>query len=298
MRMDPTRGESAAAFLARVTARELTEVIRDYGEERFAQSIAGAIVAARAVAPVVGTRQLAAIVAQAVGARTRGDWSQDPATRTFQALRIFVNRELAELTLILPRAVPMLAPGGRLAVISFHSLEDRIVKRFLVSRITAFRRRPATREAADPHGRAASGAAGARGPRDPAVGTRDRGAIRAREAPCCASPSAPRIRCPPDSAQRRGVETNMVRLNLLLLAVLVLCALSLVTSRHQARKLFVELEREQARTRGYETEFGQLQLEQSTWAMPVRVEKIARDQLKMQIPGSRRIEVIADEALQ
>jgi 16S rRNA (cytosine1402-N4)-methyltransferase len=133
MRMDPTRGESAAAFLARVTARELTEVIRDYGEERFAQSIAGAIVAARAVAPVVGTRQLAAIVAKAVGARPRGDRGQDPATRTFQALRIFVNRELAELTLILPRVVPMLATRGRLAVISFHSLEDRIVKRFLVS---------------------------------------------------------------------------------------------------------------------------------------------------------------------
>jgi cell division protein FtsL len=84
----------------------------------------------------------------------------------------------------------------------------------------------------------------------------------------------------------------MVRLNLVLLAVLVLCALSLVTSRHQARKLFVELEREQARTRGFETEFGQLQLEQSTWAMPVRVEKIAREQLRMQIPGPRRIEVV------
>jgi len=87
----------------------------------------------------------------------------------------------------------------------------------------------------------------------------------------------------------------MVRVNLLLLAVLVLCALSLVTSRHQARKLFVELEREQARTRGYETEFGQLQLEQSTWAMPVRVEKIAREQLRMQIPGPRRIEVVPGE---
>ena len=133
MRMDPRRGESAAAFLARATARELTEVIRNYGEERFAQSIAGAIVAARAVAPVERTRQLAAIVAKAVGARPRGDRSQDPATRTFQALRIFVNRELTELTLILPKIVPMLATHGRLAVISFHSLEDRIVKRFLSS---------------------------------------------------------------------------------------------------------------------------------------------------------------------
>jgi cell division protein FtsL len=88
----------------------------------------------------------------------------------------------------------------------------------------------------------------------------------------------------------------MVRVNLLLLAVLVLCALSLVTSRHQARKLFVELEREQARARAYETEFGQLQLEQSTWAMPVRVEKIARIELKMQLPGPRRVEVVPGEA--
>ena len=87
----------------------------------------------------------------------------------------------------------------------------------------------------------------------------------------------------------------MVRVNLLLLAVLIVCALSLVTSRHQARKLFVELEGETARTRAYETEFGQLQLEQSTWAMPVRVEKIAREQLKMQIPGARRIEVVPGE---
>lgn len=133
MRMDPTRGESAAAFLARATARELTEVIRDYGEERFAQSVARAIIAARTVAPLVRTRQLAAVVAQALGARTRGDRSQDPATRTFQALRIFVNRELAELSLTLPRIVPMLHPGGRLAVISFHSLEDRIVKRFIAA---------------------------------------------------------------------------------------------------------------------------------------------------------------------
>jgi cell division protein FtsL len=84
----------------------------------------------------------------------------------------------------------------------------------------------------------------------------------------------------------------MVRLNLLLLAALVLCALSLVTSRHQARKLFVELEREQQKARGYETEFGQLQIEQSTWGTPVRVEKIAREQLRMQMPGTGRIELV------
>jgi 16S rRNA (cytosine1402-N4)-methyltransferase len=130
MRMDPSRGESAAAFLARASVRELTEVIRDYGEERFAQSIARAVAAARARDPIVRTRQLREVVGQAIGARTRGDWSQDPATRTFQALRIFVNRELSEVSEALPRIVPLLRAGGRLAVISFHSLEDRIVKQF------------------------------------------------------------------------------------------------------------------------------------------------------------------------
>ena len=88
----------------------------------------------------------------------------------------------------------------------------------------------------------------------------------------------------------------MVRLNVLLLAVLIACALSLVTSRHQARKLFVELERAQAEARGYETEYGQLQLEQSTWAMPQRVEKIARDELKMQVPGPGRVEIVGGSA--
>ena len=88
----------------------------------------------------------------------------------------------------------------------------------------------------------------------------------------------------------------MVRLNVLLLAALVACALSLVTSRHQARKLFVELERAQAATRAFDTEYGQLQLEQSTWAMPGRVEKIARDELRMQLPGPGRVEIVAGTA--
>ena len=133
MRMDPTRGESAAEFLARADVRELTEVIRDYGEERFAQSIARAIAKARGGAPIQTTRRLAEVVAQAVGARTRGDWRQDPAARTFQALRIAVNRELDEVSAALPRITARLATGGRLVVIAFHSLEDRIVKRFMAS---------------------------------------------------------------------------------------------------------------------------------------------------------------------
>ena len=128
MRMDPSQGQSAAEWLAQAEEEEIREVIRRHGEERFAKQIAAAIVAARGREPIVRTRQLADLVAQAVRTREPG---QDPATRTFQALRIHLNRELEEVSLMLPQAVAALAPGGRLAVISFHSLEDRIVKRFL-----------------------------------------------------------------------------------------------------------------------------------------------------------------------
>jgi 16S rRNA (cytosine1402-N4)-methyltransferase len=128
MRMDPESGMSAAEWLASAEEQEIREVIRDYGEERFAKQIAAAIAAARRREPLVRTRQLAAVVGEAVRTREPG---QDPATRTFQALRIHVNRELEEVSLMLPQALERLAPGGRLAVISFHSLEDRIVKRFL-----------------------------------------------------------------------------------------------------------------------------------------------------------------------
>jgi 16S rRNA (cytosine1402-N4)-methyltransferase len=128
MRMDQEAGVSAAEWLAAAEEKQITGVIRGYGEERFAKQIAAAIVAARSREPIVRTRQLADLVAQAV--RTR-EPRQDPATRTFQALRIHVNRELEEVSLMLPQAVAGLAPGARLAVISFHSLEDRIVKRFM-----------------------------------------------------------------------------------------------------------------------------------------------------------------------
>jgi len=128
MRMDTTRGETAAQWLAHAKQQEIAGVLKDYGEERFAHAIAKAVVAARTGEPVTTTRQLAALVAQAVRTREPG---QHPATRTFQALRILVNQELEELSLVLPQAVDALKPGGRLVVISFHSLEDRIVKRFL-----------------------------------------------------------------------------------------------------------------------------------------------------------------------
>ncbi len=130
MRMDPSRGTSAAEWLAHATVAELKGVIADYGEERFAQQIARAIVTARTNQPIVRTRQLATIVAKGLGARARGDWSQDPATRTFQAIRIFINQELQELSLALERVLPRLAARGRFVVISFHSLEDRLVKQF------------------------------------------------------------------------------------------------------------------------------------------------------------------------
>jgi 16S rRNA (cytosine1402-N4)-methyltransferase len=136
MRMDPTRGESAAAWLARAPEEQIREVIRDHGEERFAKSIAAAIVAARRREPLRTTRELAEVVGRAVRTREPG---QHPATRTFQALRIHVNQELEELALALPQAAELLEPGGRLAVISFHSLEDRIVKRFMRERSTADR---------------------------------------------------------------------------------------------------------------------------------------------------------------
>jgi 16S rRNA (cytosine1402-N4)-methyltransferase len=128
MRMDPTRGTSAADWLADASEDQIRKVIRGYGEERFAKQIAAALAAARRHAPVRTTRQLADLVGAAVRTREPG---QDPATRTFQALRILVNRELEEVSLMLPQAVERLAPGGRLAVIAFHSLEDRLVKRFL-----------------------------------------------------------------------------------------------------------------------------------------------------------------------
>jgi 16S rRNA (cytosine1402-N4)-methyltransferase len=131
MRMDTTRGETAADFLARADARTLTEVIADHGEERFAVQIAKALVARRESGrPVRTTAELSDVVAGAVKTREAG---QDPATRTFQALRIFVNAELDELDAALNQALVCLKPGGRLVVISFHSLEDRRVKTFIAT---------------------------------------------------------------------------------------------------------------------------------------------------------------------
>lgn len=128
MRMDPTRGEPVSAWLARAGVDEIREVIATLGEERFARRVAQAIVAARRERPLERTRELADLVAAAVRTREPG---KHPATRTFQALRMHINDELGQLEKALAGAVDALAIGGRLAVISFHSLEDRVVKRFM-----------------------------------------------------------------------------------------------------------------------------------------------------------------------
>ncbi|MCR4298433.1 MAG: 16S rRNA (cytosine(1402)-N(4))-methyltransferase RsmH [Gallionella sp.] len=128
MRMDTSSGMTAAQWLAEVEESLLAEVIRDYGEERFAKQIARAVVAARATEPIHTTRQLVELVGKTVRTREAG---QNPATRTFQAIRIYLNGELEELARVLPECVTHLKAGGRLAVISFHSLEDRMVKHFM-----------------------------------------------------------------------------------------------------------------------------------------------------------------------
>jgi 16S rRNA (cytosine1402-N4)-methyltransferase len=131
MRMDQTRGKTVAELLAAISEQQLGEVIKHYGEERFAKQVARAIIKERTDGRAITTTgQLAKVVASAIPKVEPG---QNPATRTFQALRIYVNQELEELSLILPKCLDLLAVGGRLVVISFHSLEDRIVKRFISS---------------------------------------------------------------------------------------------------------------------------------------------------------------------
>ena len=128
MRMDTTRGETAAEWLAWASAEEIAVVLKDYGEERFAKRIAGAIVDARAEAPITTTGRLAKIVSEA---NPRWEKHKNPATRSFQGIRIYINRELNDLVELLAQALTLLQVGGRLVVISFHSLEDRLVKRYM-----------------------------------------------------------------------------------------------------------------------------------------------------------------------
>jgi len=128
MRMNPNEGQSAASWLSTASESEIARVLKTLGEERFARRIAGAIVAARAQAPIDRTAQLAEVVA---AANPRREDKKHPATRSFQAIRLHINRELDVLEAVLEQIIRALAPGGRMVVISFHSLEDRIVKRFI-----------------------------------------------------------------------------------------------------------------------------------------------------------------------
>ena len=128
MRMDTSSGETAAQWLARAPEQEIAGVLKEYGEERFARRIAGAIVTARAESPIVGTGRLAKIVSEA---NPRWEKHKNPATRSFQGIRIHINRELEDLAALLAQALGLLKVGGRLVVISFHSLEDRLVKRYM-----------------------------------------------------------------------------------------------------------------------------------------------------------------------
>jgi len=128
MRMNPQAGVSAGEWLAGASERDIADVLWRYGEERFSRRIARSIVAARGEAPITTTSRLARLIAAAVPGH---NFKKHPATRSFQAIRIFINHELEDLESVLPQVVEVLAPGGRLAVISFHSLEDRIVKRFI-----------------------------------------------------------------------------------------------------------------------------------------------------------------------
>ncbi len=134
MRMDTSTGITAAQWLETVDESLLAEVIRDYGEERFAKQIARAVVAAREIQPIQTTWQLVELVSKTVRTREAG---KNPATRTFQAIRIYLNRELEELEQVLPQCITHLKTGGRLAVISFHSLEDRMVKHFMRGMVEA-----------------------------------------------------------------------------------------------------------------------------------------------------------------
>lgn len=128
MRMDQDQGVSAAQWLMQVDEQSLADIIKEYGEERFSKRVARAIVQAREQQPIATTQQLSSIVAQAIPTRERG---KDPSTRTFQAIRIYINHELDDLKRFLDESVDLLNAGGRLVIISFHSLEDRMVKRFM-----------------------------------------------------------------------------------------------------------------------------------------------------------------------
>jgi cell division protein FtsL len=284
--MDVSSGMTAAQWLATVDENLLKEVIRDYGEERFAKQIARAVVAARAIEPIHTTRQLVELVSKAVRTREPG---QNPATRTFQAIRIYLNQELEELARVLPECVTHLKTGGRLVVISFHSLEDRIVKHFMrdMAEGDKLPRNVPIRASEVPQGKLNLIGRAVR-----AGGAEQQANPRARSA---VMRVAERMKTDMVGVRKQALD-KIVGLSPayrgLLLVAVVLCALSVVTSQHKARKLFIELQKEKELAQRMDVEWGQLQLEQSTWATPARVEEVAVKKLQMQLPKNGQVQFI------
>jgi 16S rRNA (cytosine1402-N4)-methyltransferase len=258
MRMDTTRGQSVADWLATAEVDQITEVIRDYGEERFAFQIAKALVARRQErGPISSTTDLAQLVADTVKTREPG---QNPATRTFQAFRIFINAELAELEQALEASLLVMAPGARLVVISFHSLEDRIVKQFMAKH---------AKEVVD-----------RRVPFAEPVKMRLKlcGRIRPSESEVRGNP---RSRSAIMRMARAHRGAGMMRLSMFLLIATVSSALWLVHSHYESRRLFMALELARKESQRIEVDLDRMEVERRAQTTPLRVEKIARQQLQM-----------------
>ena len=270
MRMDPDSGESAAQWINRVEEREIADVLWTYGEERQSRRIARAIVARREKQPFSRTAELAELIASVM---PRGKDKIHPATRSFQAIRIHINRELADLEAGLDAAVERLKPGGRLAVISFHSLEDRIVKQYMNRLAKA---PPANRRLPE---------AVAFVPTLDLIG----GAIKATDEELAANPRAA-------ARAARGPEAGGRRMSRLLLIILLACtvasAIGVVFVRHRHRQTFIELSRAERKRDDINLEFGRLQLEQATLAEANRVDRIAREKLGMKFPEAADIVVV------
>jgi 16S rRNA (cytosine1402-N4)-methyltransferase len=282
MRMDPTRGESAAQWLAHATEAQIREAIEEYGEERFAKQVAAAIVAARARAPLVRTQQLAELVAAAVRTREAG---QNPATRTFQALRILVNRELEEVSLMLPQAVAR--SPGRAARRRELPLARRPHRQAFPALARASRRAPGIAAA-----RQRNATTACQNRRTSPEACRTRGRNQSARPQRRAAGRRTNSRTAGSSTAFPNRARRVAKLNLLLLLVLLVCALGLVTSQQRARKQFTQLEHEQGRARELEVEHGQLQLEASTWGLHARVGRIASTTLGLRAPDPRRVRVI------
>ena len=279
MRMTPGVGTSAADVVNGASLDELIRIFREYGEEREAPRIARAIVKDRESRPFETTLQLAEMIARVARSRER---HKHPATRVFQALRIHVNRELAELEAGLEAALSRLAFNGRLAVISFHSLEDRMVKQFM--------RRHSL---ADPDVCRAARHTGARPAEAEARRQGDAaGRERIRRESARAQRAAARRRTPePRNSRMKNRRWLALAMPVLWLAVLG-SAVQVIYARHKARDLFVRLEKLNAERDSLDMEWGRLQLEQSYWSSNAFVERVANAKLRMNLPQTRDVRIV------